>query len=41
MAHLKNSKKDTDGNEEMEVKEPGCASDAAEVCPVQIIKISD
>jgi len=39
LAHLKNSKKDADGNEELEVQEPDCARDAAEVCPVQIIKV--
>jgi ferredoxin len=41
MAHLKNSKKDGDGNEELVVKEPGCARDAVEVCPVQIIKVEN
>jgi ferredoxin len=41
LAHLKNSKKDADENEELEVGKPGCVKDAAEVCPVQIIKISD
>jgi ferredoxin len=41
MAHLKNSKKDADGNEELQIQEPGCAKDASEVCPVQIIKTSD
>lgn len=40
-AHLKNSKKDADGNEELEVKELGCGRDASEVCPAQIIKISE
>jgi len=39
LVHLKNSKKDADGNEESEIKDPGCAQDAAEVCPVQIIKV--
>ena len=41
MAHLKNSKKDGDGNEDLEIQDASCARDAAEVCPVQIIKISD
>ena len=41
MAHLKNSKKDADGNEELEVSESLCALDASEVCPVQIIKIEN
>lgn len=39
LAHLKNSKKDADGNEELEIEAPGCAKDAVEVCPVQIIKV--
>lgn len=38
-AHLKDSKKDANDNEELEIIEPGCARDAADVCPVQIIKI--
>ncbi len=37
-AHLKDSKI-VGENEELEVLESGCAKDAAEVCPVQIIKI--
>jgi ferredoxin len=41
LAHLKNSKKDSAGNEESEVKDPGCARDAADVCPVQIIKLEN
>jgi ferredoxin len=41
LAHLKNSKKDAAENEELEVNDLGCARDAAEVCPVQIIKIED
>lgn len=39
-AHLKNSKS-VGENEELEITEPGCARDAADVCPVQTIKISD
>jgi len=27
-------------NMELEIAEPGCAKEAAEICPVQIIKIS-
>ncbi len=37
-AHLKDSK-NVGENEELEVAEPGCAKDASEVCPVQIIKV--
>jgi len=37
-AHLMDSK-NIGENEELEVVEPGCACDAVDVCPVQIIKI--
>lgn len=40
LSHLKDSKKDEQGNEELEVSEADCAKEAAEICPVQIIKIS-
>ncbi len=41
-AHLLNSKinKKTN-NEELEVKEIGCNQEAAEICPVQCIKIKN
>jgi len=38
-SHLKNSQKNTDEIESVEISEPGCAKDASEVCPVQIIKV--
>ena len=37
-SRLKDSKKSGE-NEELETEEPGCAKDAVEVCPVQIIKV--
>ena len=41
-AHLKNSKnKGKDGNEELEIKKASCAKEAAEVCPVECIKIKN
>lgn len=40
LSHLKDSKKDDSGNEELEIVDVGCAKEAAEICPVQIIKIS-
>jgi len=40
LAKLKGSKTDSKtGNEELEVKDIDCNNDAAETCPVQIIKI--
>jgi len=39
LSHLKNSKKDERGNEELEIAEVGCAKEAAEICPVQIIHV--
>jgi len=38
LSHLKNSIKNGE-NEELEVSDLACAKDAAEVCPVQIIKV--
>lgn len=38
-SHLKDSQKEAQDIETREVAEPGCAKDAAEVCPVQIIKV--
>lgn len=39
-SHLIGSKKNSKtGNEESEVEKPDCIKDAAEACPVQIIKI--
>ena len=38
-SHLKNSQKDAAGIESLETAAPGCAKDASEVCPVQIIKV--
>lgn len=38
-SHIKNSQKDAADVESLEVEEPGCARDASEVCPVQIIKM--
>jgi len=35
----RNSQKDNEGREILVFPEPGCAKDASEVCPVQIIKI--
>lgn len=39
LADIKGGKKIGE-NMELEIETPGCASEAAEVCPVQIIKIS-
>jgi len=39
LADIKGGQKVGD-NLELEVAEPGCATEAAEICPVQIIKIS-
>jgi ferredoxin len=40
LAKLKKSKTDSKtGNDELEVKDAGCNKDAADSCPVQIIKI--
>ena len=39
-AHLLGSKKNpTTSNEELEIQEIGCIQDAADICPVQCIKI--
>lgn len=38
-SHLKDSQKDAQDIETLKVAEPGCAKEAAEICPVQIIKI--
>lgn len=41
-AHLLNSKTNKKtNNEELEVKEIGCNQEAAEICPVQCIKIKN
>jgi ferredoxin len=39
LSHLKESTKTSDGSEELKAADVGCAKDAAEICPVQIIKI--
>lgn len=39
LSHVKCSIKDANENEELEISEQGCASEAVEVCPVQVIKI--
>jgi ferredoxin len=36
---LLGSKENSEGNFELEVKEPGCSREAADSCPVQIIHI--
>lgn len=38
-SHLKNSQKDSQDTETLEISESGCAKEAADVCPAQIIKI--
>ena len=38
-AKLLNSEKNAEGNDELEVEEVGCAQEAADACPVQIIHI--
>lgn len=38
-SHLKNSKRNNEGNDELEISELNCIKEAADVCPVQIIKI--
>jgi ferredoxin len=41
LAKLKKSKTDSKtGNDELEIKDAGCNKDAADSCPVQIIKIN-
>jgi len=39
LANLKTSKRLGDGSEELEVNKVGCIKEAADVCPIQIIKI--
>lgn len=39
LSHLKDSARDAEGNEEKEDAEIDCVKDAAEICPVQIIKV--
>ncbi len=38
-AKLLGSKKNSKGNDELEVEEIGCAQEAADACPVEIIHI--
>lgn len=38
-SHLKDSQKEAQDIEMREVAELGCAKEAAEICPVQVIKI--
>ena len=38
-SHLLDSQKDANEIESVEIADVGCAKDASEVCPVQIIKI--
>ncbi len=38
LANLKNSKRLSDGSEELEVDKADCIKEAIDVCPVQIIK---
>ncbi len=38
-AHLKDSKVDKAGNEELEMEKIGCAQEAADACPVQCLHI--
>ena len=38
-SQLKNSQKSTDEIETIEVTDVGCAKDASDVCPVQVIKV--
>jgi len=40
LSHLKNSIKDDDGIERLEIAEVGCIKEASEICPVQIIKVN-
>ncbi|MBI4837395.1 MAG: ferredoxin [Candidatus Portnoybacteria bacterium] len=41
-SHIKESQRDSEGNDFSEIKEDDkkCAAEAADVCPVQIIKIT-
>ena len=41
LSRIKGSQRDSEGNDSLEIKEEDkkCAAEAAEVCPVQIIKI--
>lgn len=41
LSRIKGSQGDSEGNDTLEIKEEnkGCAGEAAEVCPVQIIEI--
>jgi len=39
LANLKNSKRLSDGSEELEVNKVDCIEEAADACPVKIIKI--
>jgi len=38
---LKDATKDSEEREVLEVFEPGCAKEAADICPVQAIKIEE
>ena len=40
LATLKNSQ-EKNGAFELEIEEPGCTKEAADVCPIRIIKIED
>lgn len=40
LSHLK-SLENTEDNEEIEVEDPGCCAQAEELCPVNIIHVSD
>ena len=38
-SQLSNSKKNNDGNYELEINDTGCSQEAAEGCPVQCIHV--
>lgn len=40
-AHLLNTKKDTKGNEELEISDAECNQEAVAICPVECIKIKN
>jgi ferredoxin len=39
LANLKNAKEASGEDFELETEDAGCAKEAAEICPVQIIKV--